>query len=67
MTEKNPWITKDGYHIDDILVRGRCLWCGKLAQPEYDSGRKTFCSNKCKGAWAKVPFVGADVPKPERT
>jgi hypothetical protein len=27
----DPWITKDGYHLQDIIDGGRCDLCGRLA------------------------------------
>ena len=28
---KDKWITPDNYHLQDLFVHGRCLYCGKLA------------------------------------
>ena len=51
---KDIYITKDDYHIEDILRQGRCLWCGKLAQPEHNSKQHKFCSSECKCNFPKV-------------
>lgn len=51
---KDPYITKDDYHIEDILRQGRCLWCGRLAQPEHSSKQHKFCSDKCGRAYTKM-------------
>ena len=45
---EDPHITKDGYHIEDIIVNGRCLWCGRLGQEEYSTVYHKFCSRVCR-------------------
>ena len=31
MQNEIEWITPDGYHIEDILLRRRCIICGHIA------------------------------------
>lgn len=45
------WISPDDYHLEDLLAQGRCLRCGRLAEPGYNREYKGFvyyyCSDEC--------------------
>ncbi len=55
---KDPYMTKDGYHIEDVIANGRCLWCGKLGQTEHDFDSLTihrkFCSSACRTSYQEI-------------
>ena len=56
--KKDKYITKDNYHIEDIISNGRCLWCGRLAQQDFDfdsfAVHHKFCSKSCRIAYQEI-------------